>query len=86
MRLLDDIIGKEIVDGSANIVGKVKDIDIDTSSNKINSMIITKSKSSNKIRSSNDEEMIPFEMIDHIGDKIILKPDLNDLVYEITNF
>ena len=86
MRLLDDIIGKEILDCSANIVGKVKDIDIDTTSNKINSMIITKSGLSKKIMSSDDEEIIPFEMIDHIGDKIILKQDLKDIIYEITNF
>ena len=67
-------------------MGKVKDIDIDTSSNKINSMIITKSGLSKKIMSSDDEEIIPFEMIDHIGDKIILKQDLKDIIYEITNF
>lgn len=86
MRLLDDIIGKEILDSSGNIVGKVKDIDFDTSSNKINSMIITKTGSRKKIMSSDNEEIIPFEMIDHIGDKIILKQEIKDIVDEITNF
>lgn len=86
MRLLDDIIGKEILDSSAKIVGKVKDIEIDTSSNKIDSIIITKNGSKKRIMSSNDEEKIPFEMIGQIGDKIFLKHDLNDIIYEITNY
>ncbi|RAP45147.1 MAG: photosystem reaction center subunit H [Methanosphaera sp. rholeuAM6] len=78
MRLLDDIIGKEIIDSSANILGKVKDIEIDTSINKINFIIVTKGKSNKKFGSS-EEEKIPFEMINQIGDKIILKDDLLDL-------
>ena len=85
MRLLVDIIGKEILNSAANIVGKVKDLEIDTSSNKIDSIIINKGGLSKKILSSNDEEKIPFEMIKHIGDKIILKEDLSDIVFEITN-
>ena len=81
MRLLDDIIGKEILDSSANILGKVKDIEIDTASNRIDSIIITKSSKgglTNKIGSSKpSEEIIPFERKKKIGDKIILKEELN---------
>ncbi len=83
MRLLDDIIGKEILDSSANIIGKVKDIEIDTTSHKIESIIITKGGFSKKIMSSNEEDRIPFEMINRVGDKIILKEDLNDIISEI---
>ncbi len=85
MRLLDDVIGKEILDSSANIVGKVKDIEIDNSLNRIESLIIIKKGFSKKIMSSNAEEKIPFENIDHVGDKIILKQDLKDIVDEIIN-
>lgn len=85
MRLLDDVIGKEILDSSANIVGKVKDIEINNSLNRIESLIIIKKGFSKKIMSSNDEEKIPFENIDHVGDKIILKQDLKDIVDEIIN-
>lgn len=77
MRLLDDIIGKEILDSSGNIIGKVKDIEIDTSKNKISSIITTKEKSKKRFGTSSEEEKIPFEMISHIGDKIILKDLLN---------
>lgn len=76
MRLLDDIIGKEILDSSANIIGKVKDIEIDTSSNKIEFIIVTKGGFSKKIGTSK-EEKIPFEIISRIGDKIILENESN---------
>ncbi len=73
MRLLDDIIGKEILDNQANIVGKVKDIEIDTASNKIDFIIATKSGFNKRIGTPQVEEKIPFEMISRVGDKIILK-------------
>jgi len=85
MRLLNDIIGKEIVDGSGNVIGKVKDIEIDPSSKILDSIIITKSESRKKIMSTNEEEKIPFEMINRIGDKIMLKKDLKDSLDNIIN-
>lgn len=85
MRLLNDIIGKEIVDGSGNVIGKVKDIEIDPSLKILDSIIITKSESRKKIMSTNEEEKIPFEMINRIGDKIMLKKDLKDSLDNIIN-
>ncbi len=85
MRLLNDIIGKEIVDGSGNVIGKVKDIEIDPSSKILDSIIITKSESRKKLMSTNEEEKIPFEMINRIGDKIMLKKDLKDSLDNIIN-
>lgn len=85
MRLLNDIIGKEILDSSANVIGKVKDIEIDPSSKKLDFLIINKESSGRKLRSTNEEEKIPFEMIKSIGDKIILKEDLKDIIDGIIN-
>ena len=85
MRLLNDIIGKEIVDGSGNVIGKVKDIEIDPYSKILDSIIITKSESRKKLMSTNEEEKIPFEMINRIGDKIMLKKDLKDSLDNIIN-
>lgn len=85
MRLLNDIIGKEIIDSSANTIGTVKDLEIDPSSGRVDSIIITKSGSRKKFGTTNEEDKIPFEMISRIGDKIILKEDLNDIINEIIN-
>lgn len=81
MRLLDDIIGKEILDSNANIIGKVKDIEIDTSSKIIESIIVSKNihKSGfGRFGNNAEENTIPFEMISRVGDKILLKKDLID--------
>ena len=80
MRLLDDVIGKEILDCNANILGKVKDLEIDAASKKIEFIITTKAGKSKKILISNEEEKIPFEMVSRVGDKIILQEDLEDLI------
>ena len=85
MRLLNDIIGKEILDSSANVIGKVKDIEIDNSSKNLDFLIINKGSSGKILKSSNEEEKIPFEMINSIGDKIILKEDLKDIIGDIIN-
>lgn len=84
MRLLDDIIGKEILDSQANIIGKVKDIEIDTTSNKIESIIVTKGGFNNKIGSSSKEEKIPFEEVGRVGDKIILN-ETSDKIRNLLN-
>ncbi|RAP43636.1 PRC-barrel domain-containing protein [uncultured Methanosphaera sp.] len=88
MRLLDDIIGKEVLDNSASVMGKVKDIELDTSSNKLESIIVTKGGISESIGISKNEIIVPFEMIKRIGDKILLKKTIDDaeiMVEELEN-
>ena len=77
MRLLDDIVGKEIIDGNASVVGKVKDMEIDTSSYTLESIIVTKGGSNKSFfkTEKTEEEKIPFEAVTKIGDKILLKDD-----------
>ena len=84
MHLLNDLIGKEVLDHTALVIGKVKDVEIDTSSNKIESIIISKGG----IGISKAESLVPFEMINRIGDKVILKKAINEaeqLVEELEN-
>lgn len=78
MRILDDIISKEILDNTGNIIGKIKDVEIDTASNCIESVIITEGGFGKKLGRKQEEIMIPFEMIGSIGDKIILKKEISD--------
>ncbi|MBR3212941.1 MAG: PRC-barrel domain-containing protein, partial [Methanosphaera sp.] len=44
MRIINDIINKEVVNGEAMTIGKVVDIEIDTAANAIESLIIVKNK------------------------------------------
>lgn len=87
MRLLDDIIGKEILDSDAKIIGKVKDIEIDSSSKIIESIIVSKNVQKSgfgkRLGNREEEDNIPIEMVSRIGDKILLKKDIMD--YEFIN-
>lgn len=88
MRLLDDIIGKEVLDNTASIMGKVKDVEIDTASNKIESIIVTKGGLTESIGISKNEIIVPFEMVNRVGDKVILKKTIDDaelVVEELEN-
>lgn len=84
MRLLDDLIGKEILDNEANIIGKVKDIEINAANSKIES-IISVEEIKKTFGHETKETKIPFEMVQSIGDKIILKRenDIESLLYSI---
>jgi sporulation protein YlmC with PRC-barrel domain len=77
MRIIDDIHNKEVIDTQANILGVVGDIELDTISNSLKSLIIVKSSGFTK---DNEEVQIPFEDVLKIGDKIIVKDPLEDFI------
>lgn len=79
MKILDDVISKEIIDNNGNIIGKIKDVEVDTASNCIESIIIQDDKSGKTLNRKQEEIIIPFEMIGSIGDKVILKKGLSEL-------
>ncbi len=70
MRIINDIINKEVVNGEAMTIGKVVDIEIDTAANAIESLIIVKNKGRRK---SSKEIKIPFEEVSRIGDMILIR-------------
>ncbi|AWX33538.1 PRC-barrel domain-containing protein [Methanosphaera sp. BMS] len=70
MRIINDIINKEVVNGEAMTIGKVVDIEIDTAANAIESLIIVKNKGRRK---SSEEIKIPFEEVSRIGDMILIR-------------
>jgi len=81
MRVLRDIIGIEVLNSEIKVIGTVKDVNIDTATNSIQSLIVKeKSENKNGIFNKNKETdtIIPFEMINCIGDKIILKQTIDE--------
>ncbi|RAP46803.1 MAG: hypothetical protein BZ136_07185 [Methanosphaera sp. rholeuAM74] len=84
MRLLEDIIAKELLDSNANIVGKVKDVEIDASTKKIKSIIlIEKDGKGGFFNKKTTEKIIPFENIASVGDKIILSKSFDEIVDDV---
>jgi len=78
MRVAEDIIGKEVLDSSATIIGKVKDIEVNLGTRKIEAIVIGKGGISESIGISKEENVIPYDMVKQIGDKILLKENIDE--------
>ncbi|MGN0092965.1 MAG: PRC-barrel domain-containing protein [Methanobrevibacter sp.] len=73
MRIVKDLIGKEVLDSDVNNMGIVDDIEFDKGSNEILSLVLKRKGISNAIKASKSEDIVPFDLVKTIGDKIILK-------------
>ena len=73
MRIIEEIIGKEVLDSSAVVIGKVKDVDVDFETKSLNSFILGKGGISEGLGLSKGETIVPYNMVKKIGDKILLK-------------
>ena len=73
MRIVKDLIGKEVLDSDVNNMGIVDDIEFDKESNEILSLVLKRKGISNTLRASKSEDIVPFDLVKTIGDKIILK-------------
>jgi sporulation protein YlmC with PRC-barrel domain len=73
MRIVEEIIGKEVLDSSATIIGKVKDIETDPDTRKIEALVLSKGGISEGLGLSKGETIVPFDMVKKIGDKVLLK-------------
>ena len=69
---LDDIKGKEVIDDKGNSIGEVEDIDLNLRSRRIEGLVLREGGLTGKI-GRGETRIIPCDMIDKIGDKILLK-------------
>ncbi|MBU4547720.1 MAG: PRC-barrel domain-containing protein, partial [Euryarchaeota archaeon] len=68
-----EIVGKEVLDNSATIIGKVKDVEMDLETKTIEALILGKGGISEGLGISKGETIVPYDMVKKIGDKILLK-------------
>lgn len=73
MKIVKELIGKEVINRDAVIVGKISDIEFDPDTQVIESLILKKGGISETLNISKGENVIPFDLIESIGDKIILR-------------
>lgn len=73
MRIIEEIIGKEVLDSSAVVIGKVRDLELNIETNQIEAFILGKGGISEGLGLSKGETVVPYDMIKQIGDKILLK-------------
>lgn len=74
MRIKEDLINKEVLDGTANLIGKVVDVVMDKDTFEVTDLVIKKSGFTDQIKSAG-ENVVPTELVKVIGDKILLKAD-----------
>ncbi len=71
-----DIIGKKVLDGEANEMGKIQDIDVDLKENMINAITI----STNEISLRRVTFDITTDMISEIGDYMLLNIPKSEII------
>ena len=78
MRVAEQIKGKEVIDSTAMVVGKVKDVEINWDDNQIVAIVLGEGGISESLGLSKDEKFVQYDMVNHIGDKILLKERIEE--------
>ena len=73
---MEEVIGKEVLDSSAMIIGRVKDVEVNAETNEMEAFVLSKGGISESLGLSGNEILIPFNRIKEIGDKILLENDI----------
>ena len=72
MKIKDGILGKEVIDNTGTKIGKIKDLDLDLNSNKIDAIELEDTGLSSKL-GLGEKKILPFDLVEQIGDKVIIK-------------
>ncbi len=78
MRIVKDLVGKEVLANDATLMGKVIDVDIDDEEGTIESIIVSKGGIQETLNIRKSELVVPFDTIGKIGDKVIIKDIFDD--------
>lgn len=82
MRIAKDLIGKEVMNSEASLIGKVIDIDLEFIDNEVDnlSLIVSKKGIQETLNIKKGELVIPWDFVKKIGDKLILDYDFEGKV------
>lgn len=75
MKIKDEMIGKEVVDVNAMVIGKVRDVEANFETKTLEAFIVGKGGILEGLGSSKNDIIIPLQMVMAIGDKIIVKSE-----------
>ena len=80
MRVAKQIIGKEVIDSSAMVIGKVKDVEINWGTKEIEAIVLGRGGIMESLGLSKEEVVIPYDVVKQMGDKILLKENIGEPV------
>jgi len=69
LKIRDELVGREVLDGTGHKIGEVDDIEVDFDSQRIDAIIIGEGKIIGRGR----ERRIPFNMVETVGERVILR-------------
>lgn len=72
MRIMEGLIGKEVLDNRALVIGKVRDIEVNMETNEIVALILSKGGIAESLGLSGGEVIISYDLVKGIGDKILI--------------
>ncbi len=76
MRIKEDLINKEVLDGGAELIGKVVDVVMDKDTFEVTDLVIKKTGIADQIKAGGGKMLFKTsELVKVIGDKILLKSD-----------
>ncbi|MDO5850230.1 MAG: PRC-barrel domain-containing protein [Methanobacteriaceae archaeon] len=78
MRISKELIGKEVLNSDVSLAGKVVDVDINFDNNNEISLIVSKKGIQESLNIKKGELVIPLDLVERMGEKIILKSNLED--------
>lgn len=73
-----EIIGKEVVDTSGIVIGKIEDVEVDFEAQRLEAFIIGKGGLFEGIGRSSGGTRIPYDIVKVIGDKVLLTSDIHE--------
>jgi sporulation protein YlmC with PRC-barrel domain len=75
MKIEGELLGKEVIDASGDQIGVVKDVEWDFRSKEVKSIELKEAGISAKI-GLGEKKVVPINMVDEIGDKVLVKGKL----------
>lgn len=80
MRVKDEIIGKEVVDISGIVIGKVTDVEVEFETQILEAFIVGKGGILQSLGISKKETVVSYDLIKLIGDKILLNSEIHEQI------
>ncbi len=75
LRIKEEIFGKEVLNASADVLGRVKDVEVNPDTNEMEAFVVSKGGVAESLGFSNNDLIIPIERVKQIGDKILLEDE-----------
>ena len=80
MLIKKEIIGKEVVDTSGIVIGKVQDVEVDFETQTLKSFKVGKGGILESLGRSNGGTIIPYDNLKTIGDKVLLTSNIHEQI------